>query len=109
MNGNIRLAIDRLVLLAIVVAAWQACSLQFGMHWFSSPWRAVERFWELSLNGDLLYHAEYTVGAAVCGFLIGGIPGTLLPFLLRRHPVVNAVLDPYFAGGYGVPKLALAP
>jgi NitT/TauT family transport system permease protein len=32
-----------------------------------------------------------------------------LPFVLRRLPVVNAILDPYFIAGYGVPKLALAP
>jgi NitT/TauT family transport system permease protein len=106
---NLRLTLDRLVLLAILLTLWQACSLQFGTHWFSSPWRTVERFWELSANGDLLYHADYTVQAAVYGFLLGGIPGLLLPFVLRRHPVINAILDPYFAGGYGVPKLALAP
>jgi NitT/TauT family transport system permease protein len=61
------------------------------------------------MNGDLVFHAEYTVKAAIVGFLVGGIPGVILPFVLRRRPVVNAVLDPYFAGGYGIPKLALAP
>ena len=47
--------------------------------------------------------------AALYGALVGGIPGALLPFVLRRHPVTGAIFDPYFAGGYGVPKLALAP
>jgi NitT/TauT family transport system permease protein len=31
------------------------------------------------------------------------------PFALRRHPLAGAILDPYFIGGYGLPKLALAP
>ena len=33
----------------------------------------------------------------------------LLPFLLRRHPVIVAILDPFMVGGYGAPKLAFAP
>src|SRR5688500_3739446 len=93
-----RLTADRLGLLVLFIAAWQACSLQFGTHWFSSPLGATLRFAELTLNGDLLYHTSYTVQAAFYGFLAGGIPGLLLPFVLRKRPVVNAVLDPYFAG-----------
>ena len=33
----------------------------------------------------------------------------LLPFLLRRHPIIVAILDPFMVGGYGAPKLAFAP
>ena len=33
----------------------------------------------------------------------------LLPFLLRRQPLMVAILDPFMVGGYGAPKLALAP
>ena len=33
----------------------------------------------------------------------------LLPFLLRRQPIVVAILDPFMVGGYGAPKLAFAP
>ena len=29
--------------------------------------------------------------------------------MLRRRPLAGAILDPYLAAGYGVPKLALAP
>ena len=41
--------------------------------------------------------------------MIGGVPAVLLPFLLRRHPVIVAILDPFMVGGYGAPKLAFAP
>jgi NitT/TauT family transport system permease protein len=104
-----QVTIDRLVILVLCIAAWQFCSMQWGLHWFSSPLKTTNRFIEVVGNGDLFYHMAYTVEAAVYGFLIGGVSGTLLPFALRRTPILNAVLDPYFAAGYGVPKLALAP
>ena len=69
----------------------------------------LNRFIDEVTSGDLLFQAEYTLKAAFYGSLVGGIPGALLPFILRRHPVASAILDPYMVGGYGVPKLALAP
>ena len=41
--------------------------------------------------------------------MIGAIPAIVLPFLLRRLPIMTAILDPFMVGGYGAPKLALAP
>jgi NitT/TauT family transport system permease protein len=104
-----RLVFDRLVVFVLAIAGWQLCSSYFGTIWFSSPWRVFDRFIAEAANGDLWYQTSYTLRAALYGSLLGGIPGALLPFALRRHPVVGAVLDPYFVGGYGVPKLALAP
>jgi len=109
MNPRLQLTVDRLVILVICIAVWQVCSMEWGVHWFSSPLKMTNRFFEVVWNGDLFYHMDYTIRAAIYGFLVGGIPGALLPFVLRRMPVVSAVLDPYFAGGYGMPKLALAP
>lgn len=106
---NLRLTTDRIVIFVVLIAFWQLCSLEFGQHWFSSPLKFVDKFVELGLNGEIVFHMTYTVKAAIFGFLVGGIPGALLPFVLRRLPVVNAILDPYFIAGYGVPKLALAP
>jgi len=59
--------------------------------------------------GDLLRHTAYTLSEAVAGFFIGALPAALLPFVLRRRPTVSAILDPFMVGGYGAPKLALAP
>ena len=104
-----RVLIDRTIAVIVVIALWQACSAYFGTIWFSSPWRVLMVFIEELRNGDLAFNAEYTLKAAFYGALLGGVPGALLPFALRRHPVGGAILDPYLAGGYGVPKLALAP
>ena len=101
--------LDRLALLVLAIAGWELCSLYFGTIWFSSPWGVLTRFLSEVWSGDLWFHTVYTLKAAFVGSLVGGIPGALLPFALRRHPLAGAIFDPYFAGGYGVPKLALAP
>lgn len=106
---NTRAIIDRIIVLALVIAGWELCSLYFGTIWFSSPLRVLNRFGEEIRSGDLFWQASYTLKAALYGSLLGGVPAALLPFALRRHPVAGAILDPYLVGGYGVPKLALAP
>jgi NitT/TauT family transport system permease protein len=104
-----RTALDRLLVAAALVALWQIASWWFGMYWISSPWATTTRFVEQLFNGELLRHASYTLGEAAAGTLIGGLLAVLLPFVLRRHPIIVAILDPFMAGGYGAPKLAFAP
>ena len=78
-------------------------------YWVGSPRGVVTRFFAGIAGGELLEHASYTATEAVAGFIIGAIPAALLPFLLRRMPILTAILDPFMVGGYGAPKLALAP
>ena len=104
-----RTLLDRALVLLFILALWQAGSFWVGVYWLSSPWATTTRFIELVLNGELNRHASYTLAEAGAGTLIGGLPAVLLPFLLRRHPVIVAILDPFMIGGYGAPKLAFAP
>jgi NitT/TauT family transport system permease protein len=101
--------LDRLIVLAIILAAWQAGSAMVGAYWLSSPWATLSRFCVQLASGELIRHGGYTVEEAGLGTIIGGVPAVLLPFLLRRHPLIVAILDPFMVGGYGAPKLALAP
>jgi NitT/TauT family transport system permease protein len=107
--ARFRKTIDRLAVLVVLVVLWELASLWRGPYWASSPWLVLTRTWHETIGGDLVFHAFYTLEEAIFGFLLGGIPAALLPFLLRRWPRVAAVLDPFMVGGYGVPKLALAP
>ena len=104
-----RTYIDRLIVLAVILAAWQVGSFLVGPYWLSSPWAVAARFTAQILNGELIVQGGYTVEEALIGTVIGGAPAVLLPFLLRRHPVIVAILDPFMVGGYGAPKLAFAP
>ncbi len=99
----------QILVFVILIAGWQALTLWRGVYWFSSPWGVLTRFINGILGGELLSHASYTASEAVIGFVIGAIPATILPFLLRRWPMATAILDPVMVGGYGAPKLALAP
>jgi NitT/TauT family transport system permease protein len=106
---NWRVWFDRLIVLLILIAAWQAGSMALGTYWLSSPWGVASGFVASLLNGEMIFHAGYTINEALIGCVIGGVPAVLLPFMLRRQPIVVAILDPFMVGGYGAPKLAFAP
>jgi NitT/TauT family transport system permease protein len=100
---------DQLLVLVVLLAAWQVLSMIYGVYWIGSPGGVIVRFTQGVLNGELLRHSYYTTLEAVTGFVIGAVPAATLPFLLRRRPILTAILDPFMVGGYGAPKLALAP
>lgn len=100
---------DQLLVLVVLFAIWQGLSIVLGEYWIGTPWGTVLRLVAGIADGELLRHASYTVAEAIIGFLIGGIPAAALPFLLRRLPMATAIIDPVMVGGYGSPKLALAP
>jgi len=100
---------DQLIVLLVLFAIWQALSMWLGTYWIGSPWGVAKRFTQDVLDGELLRHASLTLTEAIVGFVIGALPAAALPFLLRRQPIITAILDPFMVGGYGAPKLALAP
>jgi len=106
---SLRARADQLLVLIVLLAIWQGLSTAFGIYWVGSPWGVATRLAAGIRDGELLRHASYTMTEAIVGFLIGAVPAAALPFALRRLPIVTAILDPFMVGGYGAPKLALAP
>ena len=100
---------DRLIVCIVLLAVWQVASLILGTYWVSTPWATISRFFEGIASGELIRHGGYTVEEAFLGGFIGAVPAIILPFALRRMPTMVAILDPFMIGGYGLPKLALAP
>ena len=103
---------DRLVLLVALLAVWQLATLAFGRPLDLSPTAGDGPPVPASSlgNGELLWHACSRSAAAAGGFLVGGVPGAVLPFAAAsRAASSTAILDPYLVAGYGMPKLALAP
>ncbi len=100
---------DRAWLAAALGIGWQGASLVLGPYWISSPALVLARLWALLANGDLWFHARFTLGEALGGFVLGSIPGCLAAMLLRRHPLAEAAVESVAAIGYAVPKTALVP
>jgi NitT/TauT family transport system permease protein len=100
---------DQLLVLVALIAIWQVLSMTLGTYWVGSPRGVATRFVAGLRDGELLHQAAYTVVEAAIGFIIGALPAIALPFWLRRAPILTAILDPFMVGGYGAPKLALAP
>jgi NitT/TauT family transport system permease protein len=100
---------DRLAVGLMLLGGWWLASRLAGEYWIASPAQTIVRVVALAAGGQLAVHAAYTLGEAFGGFVIGVMPGLLLPFLLRRSPLTVAILDPFVVAGYGLPKLALAP
>jgi NitT/TauT family transport system permease protein len=100
---------DRLIVLVVILATWQVGSSLVGAYFLPPPGAVASRFVAQLWNGELIRHGGYTVEEALIGTLVGGVPAVLLPFLLRRQPLLVAILDPFMVGGYGAPKLAFAP
>ncbi len=100
---------DQIIVFVLLVAIWQALSLLLGEYWVGTPLGTLQRLFQGVADGELLRHASYTVTEAIIGFVLGGVPAAVLPFFLRRFPIVTAIVDPFMVGGYGSPKLALAP
>ena len=104
-----RLIADRILVGVALLALWQLGSRLLGTYWLSTPWLTISRFFTSIWSGEMIRHAGYTIEEAALGGVIGAVPAIILPFALRRMPAVVQVLDPFMIGGYGAPKLALAP
>lgn len=108
-RGSFTTLFDRAVVVVLLLGLWKAASLQVGPEWVSSPEMVALEIWNWIVSGSLYRHAIFTLQAAILGFLIGGVPGAVLPFLIRRIPFVVAVIEPFMLAGYAIPKLALTP
>ncbi len=104
-----RQLVDRALVFVALVALWQLLSWRFGAQWLSTPLLTAQHFATSIASGDLWRNTSFTLTEAVLGFLIGGIPGAVLPFVLRRMKILRAILDPFLVAGYGAPKVALTP
>lgn len=104
-----RTALDRVLVGFAILGVWQLASLVAGSYWLATPWATLLRLVRGLTTGEYFFHGGYTVAAAAAGFVLGAVPGVLLPLALRRRPLLRKVLDPYLVAGYGLPKLALAP
>lgn len=100
---------DRIIFAAVLAVIWQTGSAWAGLEQISSPVLVIQQLYIWIVYGVLPGHVGYTVLEALLGFLMGAVPGLLLPLVLRRRLFLAAVLDPFIMIGYGLPKIAFIP
>lgn len=104
-----RLLLWRIVLIALLLAGWEALSHVVDVFLISRPSEIARRLIDWALDGTLLFNLEVTLEAALWGFVIGAAGGIALGFLLGQAPKLGKVADPVIIALYSLPKVALAP
>ena len=99
---------DACIFALVSLALWFLASLMTTAYWIPSPWQTLIALLR-GLDGRLVMHVGYTLLAALLGLLVGFLPGMVLPIWCWHRPMVLAILEPYVAGAYGMPKVALTP
>ena len=98
-----------LVVFGIVVGLWQACIVGFQVkpYLLPSPLAVMQAYWQ---DASLLGRAVvYTGSAALLGFVISLVMGTLIAFAFSQSRILRASGYPYFIFLQTVPIVAIAP
>jgi NitT/TauT family transport system permease protein len=105
-----RVWLYRVLLVAVLLVAWQAASgTLLDPFWISSPAAVFKTLATWTLNGQLEYHLLVTFKETLAGFVLGATAGVLFALLVGASDVVHRTVDPFVTAVYGVPKVALAP
>lgn len=101
----------RLLLLVIVLGAWELCARQGWINVFftSSPSQIAGFLWQTFASGSIFIDIAYTLSETIVGFLLGVVAGIALGLVLGRWRYTDSVLDPFLTFLNSMPRIALAP
>lgn len=109
-RGPLRLMFDRLVLLAVVLAVWEALALWVvDPFWVGQPSRIGARLWQLAGSGELWRHSWTTLLEAGLGLMLAFAVGVPIGIAMARFKYGAVVVEPYVMALYSMPRVALAP
>jgi NitT/TauT family transport system permease protein len=94
---------------ALVLAFWQALSMQGGSRMLPGLGQVGARLGEMSASGELWTHLLTTLSRGLLGLSIALVLGFALGVAAARVRIVDAALHPLVSVLYPVPKLALYP
>ena len=104
-----RLWFWRLLLIAALLAGWEALSHVIDVFFISRPSDIAVRLVAWAIDGTLMFNLWITMEAALWGFVLGAAGGIVAGFLLGQAPKLGKVADPVIVALYSLPKVALAP
>lgn len=107
---TVLIAFWRVVLFAVVMAAWQLTAGRIVDKLFiSSPSDVAERLSKWTGNGVLWANARITIEETVLGYALGAALGVLFGFLLALLDTLGRITEPFMIALYSIPKVAVAP
>ena len=97
--------------LVAVLALWELVTRLGLVHYYFLPPLSdvLGRFVELTLSGELPYHAYLTLRRAFAGLFVATVFGVTVGVLSARNALVDWFFDPLIKIGYPVPIIALIP
>lgn len=100
----------RLLLLAVLLAAWQFASGRWiDRILVSRPTEVADVLGGWISDGTIVRNAGVTLLAATEGFVIGVAVAYVLAVVLGRARWLGSLLEPFFSALYSIPLLATAP
>lgn len=95
----------------ITLMLWELVVLLWNVPAFilPSPELVARRFWQVLLDGSLLFHTFYTLLEVLAGMTIGVITAATLGYFLSKSRTVERILAPYIVASQSVPVVAIAP
>ena len=100
----------RLGSLAVIFLLWETLSGTVVREFFiSSPSAIAVRLVEWAASGELWYHMQFTVTAALSGYLLGALAAILVAWPLGLLSAAYRMTEPYFLVAYSIPAVAMAP
>ena len=106
-----RRMIDRLVLVVILLAIWEAV---VDIGWIkpfmiSRPWLIARDLYVLFSTGYIFPHLAATIYEAAMGLIIGTVLGMLTGFVAALFPRVSDAIQPILVAFNSMPRVAVAP
>lgn len=108
--GRPMLVVWQIVLLAVLLGAWQFVSDAFALDfWISTPTGVVEALRAWAADGTLGSDVATTLLEAGSGFALGAFLGALVGFVFGWFRGLGDLFEPFILSFYTLPKIALAP
>lgn len=104
------LLVARVAVLVGVILAWELSSGRILRTFFvSSPTAVAAQLAEWIVDGDLVYHGQFTLTATALGYALGSAAAILVAWPLGVMPRLYRVAEPYVLIAYSVPAVAMGP
>jgi NitT/TauT family transport system permease protein len=105
-----RPAVQQLIVMLVIVIAWQAVSGHLiNAYYLSTPAAVFTQIVRWVADGTLWLHLAATLATTLLGFAIAAAVAVPLALIVNDRPFLDRVLSPFIFAAYSMPKIVLAP